>query len=132
MHIHNIVTAAIIDETGRVLLSKRKENVRYGGLWEFPGGKVEAHETCADAIIRELKEELDIDVTAACLAPFCFATERVESQEFVILLYVIRIWQGTPKALEVDDFQWVSPMRIRDYAMPPANQHLIAMLRDVL
>ena len=130
--IKTIVTAAILDEAGRVLLSKRKDSTRYGGLWEFPGGKVEADETCEAAIIRELAEELDIDVQAACLAPLSFVTETTEAQEFVILLYVIRIWQGTPKALDVADFCWVSPMKLRDYPMPPANQHLVAMLRDVL
>ena len=130
--IKTIVTAAILDEAGRVLLSKRKDNTRYGGLWEFPGGKVEASETCEAAIIREIAEELGIDVQAACLAPLSFVTEATPTKEFVILLYVIRLWQGTPKALDVADFRWVSPMKLRDYPMPPANQHLVAMLRDVL
>ena len=132
MVIHNIVTAALIDEAGRVLLSKRADSVRYGGLWEFPGGKVEAEETCEAAIIRELKEELGVDVTQACLAPLSFVTEVTSEQEFVILLYVIRVWQGRPQAREVADFCWVSPMQLRDYPMPPANQHLVAMLRDVV
>lgn len=130
--IKTIVTAAILDESHRVLLSKRKDNTRYGGLWEFPGGKVEANETCEAAIIRELAEELDIDVQAACLAPLSFVTEVTETQEFVILLYVIRIWKGTPKALDVAEFCWVPPMKLRDYPMPAPNQHLVAMLRDVL
>ena len=130
--IHNIVTAAMIDETGRVLLGKRKDHVRYGGLWEFPGGKVEVGESCEAAIIRELKEELGIDVEASCLAPLSFVTEVQGPQEFVILLYVLRVWQGKPQALQVADFCWVPPMKLRDYPMPPVNQHLVAMLRDVL
>ncbi|NQY82964.1 MAG: NUDIX domain-containing protein, partial [Alphaproteobacteria bacterium] len=95
-----IVTAAVLDEAGRVLLGQRTPDVRYGGLWEFPGGKVHDSETCDDAITRELAEEVGLDVQTACLAPLSFVTETSQDSEFLILLYIVRIWEGRASVQE--------------------------------
>ena len=102
------------------------------GLWEFPGGKVQDGETPEAALIRELKEELDIDTEQSCLAPLTFASHAYDEFHLLMPLYVCRVWQGTPEAREGQELAWVSPLRLRDYAMPPADRPLLAMLRDLL
>lgn len=127
-----IVTAAIIDETERVLLTQRAQKKRYGTLWEFPGGKVKEGETCQQAIVREIAEELGLDIVESCLAPLCFVHEQEGTQEYLILLYVLRVWQGIPKAQEAQPLAWVKKSAFAQYPMPAVNQHLVAMLRDIL
>jgi 8-oxo-dGTP diphosphatase len=123
---------ALIDGDGRVLIAKRPEGKALAGLWEFPGGKVGPDETPEAALIRELKEELGIDVTASCLAPFTFASHGYETFHLLMPLYVCRKWRGTPRPLEHPELKWVPPARLADYAMPAADKPLIAMLRDFL
>jgi 8-oxo-dGTP diphosphatase len=102
------------------------------GLWEFPGGKVDAGETPEAALIRELAEELGIDVTVSCLAPFTFASYTYPDFHLLMPLYVCRKWSGTPAAREGQHLAWVRPARLADYPMPPADVPLVAMLRDLL
>ena len=127
-----VVACALIDPDGRVLIAQRPEDKGMGGLWEFPGGKLEAGERPEDALIRELKEELDIDVTHACLAPYVFASHPYDAFHLLMPLYVCRKWSGTPTALEHQALKWVRPAALRDYPMPPADEPLIAHLRDLL
>ena len=127
-----VVACALVDEDGRVLLAKRPSNRSFSGLWEFPGGKVEPGEKPEDALIRELKEELDIDVTKSCLAPLTFASHSYDSFHLLMPLYVCRRWNGTVLAVEKQELTWVRPLRLAEYNMPPADEPLKAMLRDML
>ena len=127
-----VVAVALVDADGRVLLAQRPEGKPLAGLWEFPGGKIHAGESPEAALIRELKEELDIDVTEACLAPFTFASHRYETFHLVMPLYVCRRWKGTLRALEGQALAWARPAKLGDYPMPPADKPLIAMLQDLL
>ena len=127
-----VAAVALVDADGRVLLAQRPQGKAMAGLWEFPGGKVKPGETPEAALIRELKEELDIDVTASCLAPFTFASHAYPEFHLLMPLYVCRKWQGTVRGVEGQALAWVRPQRLTDYAMPPADKPLIAMLRDLL
>src|SRR4051812_4857387 len=123
---------ALVDADGRVLLARRPEGKPLAGLWEFPGGKVKPGETPEAALIRELKEELDIDVSAACLGPFTFASHTYEKFHLLMPLYLCRRWQGEVRAVEGQALAWVRPQKLGGYAMPPADKPLVAMLRDFL
>jgi 8-oxo-dGTP diphosphatase len=126
-----VVAAALLDADGRVLIAKRPEGKQLAGLWEFPGGKVEAGERPEETLIRELREELGIDVKEPCLAPLSFASYRYEDFHLLMPLYVCRRWEGTPRALEHAELAWVLPPRLRDYPMPPADEPLIPALIDL-
>lgn len=127
-----VVAVALIDIDGRVLIAQRPEGKQLAGLWEFPGGKVEPGERPEAALIRELKEELDIDVNAACLAPFVFASHAYDSFHLLMPLYLCRRWSGTVVAREHAALAWVKPNRLSDYPMPPADAPLIAWLCDLI
>lgn len=127
-----VAACALVDSDGRVLLARRPEGKPLAGLWEFPGGKVHPGETPEAALIRELKEELDIDVSAACLAPFAFASHAYEAFHLLMPLYLCRRWSGTITAVEGQALAWVRPNRLADYPMPPADKPLVALLRDFL
>ena len=127
-----VVACGLIDPDGRVLLARRPEGKPMAGLWEFPGGKVAPGETPEEALIRELREELGIDVSAACLAPFAFASHPLEGRHLLMPLYLCRRWGGTPEGREGQALAWVRPNKLGDYAMPPADKPLVALLRDFL
>jgi 8-oxo-dGTP diphosphatase len=127
-----VAAAALVDADGRVLLARRPPGKSMAGLWEFPGGKVDAGETPETALIRELKEELGVDVAASCLAPFTFASYSYPEFHLLMPLYVCRKWSGIPAARERQQLAWVRPARLADYPMPPADKPLVAMLRDLL
>ena len=114
------------------MLAKRPQGRSLAGLWEFPGGKVESGETPEQALIRELEEELAIDVSLACLAPFTFASHAYPEFHLLMPLYVCRRWRGEMRAREGQELAWVRPVRLGDYEMPPADEPLRAMLRDFL
>jgi len=127
-----VVCVALIDTDGRVLLAERPAGKPLAGLWEFPGGKIHPDETPEAALIRELHEELGIDVTEACLSPLTFASHRYPDLHVVLLLYVCRRWKGLVTAREGQKLTWVRPQRFDDYPMPPADKGLVAALRDLL
>lgn len=132
MSILLVVACALLDVDGRVLLAQRPKHKALGGLWEFPGGKLETGETPEACLIRELREELGIDVTAACLAPLSFASHGYADFHLLMPLYICRKWQGVCQPLEGQQLTWVRPARLRDYPMPPADEPLIAHLQDLL
>ncbi len=132
MKITLVVACALVDGDGRVLIAKRPEGRALAGLWEFPGGKIDPGEKPEDALIRELAEELGIDVTESCLAPLTFASHTYESFHLLMPLYVCRQWHGDVAPLEGQELAWVRPNRLAGYEMPPADEPLKAMLRDLL
>ena len=127
-----VVACALVDPDNRVLLTQRPEGKSLAGLWEFPGGKLEAGESPEEALIRELHEELGIVVREACLAPLTFASHRYDSFHLLMPLYVCRRWDGFVQSREGQATAWVRPSRLRDYPMPAADEPLIPHLMDLL
>jgi 8-oxo-dGTP diphosphatase len=127
-----VAACAIVDADGRVLICKRPPGKHLAGLWEFPGGKVEPDETPEDCLIRELREELGIEVTQSCLAPFVFASHAYEEFHLIMPLYLCRRWTGVVQPLVHEALAWVRPNRMGEYEMPPADAPLVAWLRDLL
>jgi 8-oxo-dGTP diphosphatase len=127
-----VAACALIDTDNRVLLARRPEGKKMAGLWEFPGGKLNPGEIPEHALIRELKEELGIDVAEACLAAFAFASHDYDRFHLLMPLFLCRRWKGTPAGLEGQALAWVRPNKLTDYDMPPADKPLIPLLRDFL
>lgn len=127
-----VVACALIDTDNRVLIAQRPEGKTLAGLWEFPGGKVDAGERPETALIRELKEELGITIEEPCLAPLTFASHAYDDFHLLMPLYVCRKWNGTVAAREKQQLAWVRANKLRDYPMPPADIPLIAHLTDLL
>jgi len=127
-----VAACTLVDADGRVLIAQRPAGRPMAGLWEFPGGKVEAGERPEDTLIRELKEELGIVVDEACLAPLAFASHSYPQFHLLMPLYVCRRWQGTVMALEGQKLAWVRPNRLREYPMPPADEPLVSHLMTLL
>ncbi|MGV1683949.1 (deoxy)nucleoside triphosphate pyrophosphohydrolase [Sphingopyxis sp. NJF-3] len=127
-----MVAVALVDGDGRLLVQQRPEGKSMAGLWEFPGGKLEPGETPEAALVRELGEELAIDVETACLAPACFASDALGDRHLLLLLYVCRKWRGTPQAIHASALRWVRPVELHGLAMPPADKPLIGLLEALL
>jgi 8-oxo-dGTP diphosphatase len=127
-----VSAVALVDIDGRILLAQRPAHKSMGGLWEFPGGKIEADESPEAALIRELHEELDINTSKSCLAPLSFASHAYDDFHLLMMLFVCRRWHGQPRPVEGGALKWVRPNQLRDYPMPPADIPLIPVLRDLL
>jgi 8-oxo-dGTP diphosphatase len=127
-----VSAVALIDTDGRVLLAQRPEGKSMAGLWELPGGKVEAGETPEVALIRELEEELGINTWQSCLAPLTFASHSYDSFHLLMPLFACRKWEGTPQSNEGQALKWVRPHDLKSYPMPAADVPLIPILRDWL
>jgi 8-oxo-dGTP diphosphatase len=127
-----VVACALVDADGRVLLAQRPEGKAMAGLWEFPGGKLEAGERPEPALIRELSEELGISVKVECLAPLTFASHAYEDFHLMMPLYVCRRWEGQVQSREGQNLKWLRPRQMRDYPMPAADLPLISFLEDML
>jgi 8-oxo-dGTP diphosphatase len=127
-----VVAAALADEKGRLLLQQRAPDRAMAGLWEFPGGKVEAGELPESALVRELREELGIEIAAADLAPACFASAPNGGRHMILLLYLCRRWQGEPRPLDASALRWETPAAMRALPMPPADAPLVDLLEALL
>ena len=127
-----VAAAALIDVDGRILISKRPKNKYLGGLWEFPGGKLEDKEKAEDALIRELSEELNIKTWKSCLAPLTFSTHNYTKLNLLLLLFVCRKWDGIIIANEGQEIKWVYARELNKFPMPDADKPLIPFLRDLL
>ena len=127
-----VAACALLDADTRVLIAQRPSGRPMAGLWEFPGGKVEAGERPEQTLIRELREEVGIVVSEACLAPLTFSSHAYPDFHLLMPLYVCRRWDGTVTALEGQNLAWVRPNRLRDYPMPPADEPLISHLTALL
>jgi 8-oxo-dGTP diphosphatase len=127
-----VAACALLNEDGAVLITRRPAGKPLAGLWEFPGGKVDPGETPEDALIRELSEELGIDLARDGLAPLTFASHAYPEFHLVMLVYACRHWQGSVAALEGQELLWVRPDALERYDMPPADEPLKAVLPDLL
>ena len=127
-----VAACALVDADGRVLLAQRPADKAMAGLWEFPGGKIEDGEWPEETLIRELREELGIIVSEACLAPLTFASHSYPDFHLLMPLYVCRRWEGIVTAKEGQQLTWVKPNRLRDYDMPPADVPLVSHLMTLL
>ncbi len=127
-----VVACALVDQDNRVLIARRPPGKSMAGLWEFPGGKIEERELPEAALIRELEEELTIEVNAACLAPLTFASHTYDDFHLLMPLFICRKWQGIVKPRENQELQWVRPLRLRDFEMPAADIPLVPHLIDAL
>ena len=127
-----VVAAALVDRQGRVLLQRRPPGKQMADLWEFPGGKIEPGEAPEAALVRELAEELAIGVDPATATPLTFASAALGDRHLLLLLYLVRDWQGEPQPLEASALVWVHPSAMHELAMPPADVPLVAMLERLL
>ncbi|MDH7798474.1 MULTISPECIES: (deoxy)nucleoside triphosphate pyrophosphohydrolase [unclassified Beijerinckia] len=132
MKILLVVAVALIDADDRILIAQRPEGKQLAGLWEFPGGKIDAGERPEAALIRELHEELDISVKEDCLAPLTFASHAYADFHLLMPLYICRRWEGFVRPREGQAIKWVRAAQLRDYPMPPADAPLIPPLIDLL
>lgn len=132
MRIVLVAACALVDADGRVLIAERPAGKTLAGLWEFPGGKVEAGESPEATLVRELAEEIGIQAKPECLAPLTFASHAYEDFHLLMPLYVCRRFEGIARPLEGQRLKWVRPKALRDYPMPPADIPLIPFLVDLL
>ena len=127
-----VSAAALVDVDGRVLISKRSSKKILGGLWEFPGGKLELNEKPEEALMRELHEELGINTWKSCLAPLSFSYFDYKEFDLLLLLFVCRKWEGIIQPREGQELRWVFPKEIQNFPMPEADKPFIPVLRDLL
>ncbi len=127
-----VVAAALIDASGKVLLQQRAPGRDMAGLWEFPGGKIEPEERPEEALARELEEELGIAVAESALAPACFASAPIGGRHMLLLLYICREWRGEPRPLDASALRWATLDEMRALPMPPADEPLLPMLEALL
>ena len=126
-----VSTIALIDDENKILIGKRPLGTIFENLWEFPGGKVNKNETVEQALIRETKEEINVDLSMNCIAPLAFSIYDSESVNFIILLFISRKWNLEPISKFHSELKWVKAINLNKYNMPPANKNLVSNLQDL-
>ncbi len=127
-----VVAAALMDADNRILIARRPEGASLVGLWEFPGGKINAGETPEMALVRELEEELGIEADPASFTAAGFASHQYPDFHLLMPLFICRSWQGEIEAKEHSALEWVSVHDLDNYPMPPADVPLVAQLRKII
>ena len=127
-----VSTIALVDNENKILIGKRPVGKTFENLWEFPGGKVKKNETAEGALIREIKEEINIDLSMNCIAPLAFSTYMSENFNIIILLFISRKWDLDPICKVHTELKWVKANNLNKYNMPPANKFLVTSLQDLL
>ena len=126
-----VSTIALIDDENKILIGKRPAGKFFENLWEFPGGKVKKNETIEQALIRETKEEINVDLSMNCIAPLSFSTYNSQNINIIILLFISRKWDLKPICKFHSELKWVKANNLNKYSMPPANKPLISSLQDL-
>ena len=127
-----VASVALINSDNQILIAQRPKKKHLSGLWEFPGAKVEKNESPENALIREIKEELNVDINQKCIAPITFSEFKYKKFNLLLLLYVCRRWDGDPESMENNPIKWIEANKLREYNMPPADNSLIYCLQDLL
>ena len=127
-----VASVALINSDNQILIAQRPKEKHLSGLWEFPGGKVEKNESPENTLIRELKEELNVNINQKCVAPLTFSEFDYKEFNLLLLLYVCRRWDGDPESMENNPIKWVKSNKLRGYKMPPADDSFIYCLQDLL
>ena len=125
-----IALLALVNEKNEVLISLRNKKEEYDGYWEYPGGKVEEGETIEQGIIREIREEINLEVSKNCIAPLTFAVDQHRDHQTILFLYICRKWEGSITSLLDQKIKWVKPNDLAEYQMPSPNRFLNSILRD--
>ena len=125
-----IALLALVNDKNEVLISLRKHKKEYDGYWEYPGGKVEEGETLEQGIVREIKEEINIEISKNCIAPLTFAVDQHREMQTILFLYICRKWEGSITSLLDQKIKWVKPIDLAEYQMPAPNRFLNSILRD--
>jgi len=125
-----VTLIGLVNSENYILISNRKNRSQFSGFWEFPGGKVEKGESLSEALIRETKEELGLNLNPSCISPLTFSVDRNKEQETLLLLFICRKWECQPKSMEGQELKWIKPLDLSQYKMPPANIFLNSILRD--
>ena len=128
MKVVYVAAAALINQDGLILLAQRPPGKAMAGLWEFPGGKIEPDETPEAALIRELREELAIEVSENDVEPITFASHTYQSFHLFMPLFSVRHWIGTPHPSEGQKLAWVAPQDLHSYPAPEADIPLFDVL----
>ena len=123
---------ALVNDDNEILFCKRSDNSKFSGCWEFPGGKIKKNETPQEGLIREIKEEIGVDLNNNCIAPLTFSTHICDDLSFTILLFISRKWKENQLPKIHSEIVWLHPKDIKNYKMLPNNNYLISSVQDLL